>query len=176
MMPFPEVFDQNEWFVLIVLFLSLVIVYLLPKRMPLSITVLIMIYSFTVARLSDHLLSSPKIDLYNIMDTEKYEFFDLILYLLYAPFGYFFVYIYEKIRVRGYWTVVYILLWSSFGSLFEWVSVYFNIFTYKEWELKYSFTVYVFTQTLTLLLFNYLRKQHQCNTENADINKQVYKK
>jgi hypothetical protein len=159
-MPFPEKFDQNEGFVLITLLLSIIFIFICPKRMPISITILIMIFSLTIARLADHLLSSPKIDLYSMMDSGKYEFFDLILYFLYAPFGYFFVYVYEKLKVNGYLTTIYILLWSLFGTFFEWISVNFEVFEYKEWELKYSFTVYVFTQAITLLLYGYLRKQH----------------
>lgn len=161
MMPFPEKFDQNEWYVIIALLFSFVLIYLFPKRIPLSITILIMIFSLTIARIADHLLSSPNFDLYSMMDSGKYELFDLILYILYAPFGYFFVYIYEELNIKGYWTIIYIFLWSIFGSFFEWVSVTFEVFVYKDWELKYSFTVYVFTQALTLLLYAFLRKQHK---------------
>jgi hypothetical protein len=161
MMPFPETFDQNEWFVLISLFLSFLVIILLPKRMPLSIIILMMIFATTVARLADHLLATPRHDLYNIMDSGKFDFFDLLLYFVYAPFGYIFVYVYERLKVKGYWTIIYIYLWSIFGAFFEWVAVQFKVFEYHGWELKYSFTFYVCTQALTLLFYGYLRKNHE---------------
>ena len=160
MMPFPENFDQNEWFVLITLFLSFLCIFICPKKIPFSIAILMMIFSLTIARLADHLLASPKFDLYNIMDSGKYEFFDLILYIVYAPFGYFFVYIYEILKVKRYWIILYIFLWSSFGAFFEWIAVQKEVFVYKQWELPYSFTFYVFTQALTLILYDFLKKRH----------------
>jgi hypothetical protein len=158
MMPLPEKFDQNEWFVLITLFLSFLVIILLPKKMPVRLAILMMIFSLTVARLADHLLATPRHDLYNIMDSGKFDAFDLVLYLVYAPFGYIFVYVYEWLKVKGYWILIYILLWSIFGAFFEWVSVQFKVFVYNGWELKYSFTFYVASQAITLLLYIYLKK------------------
>ena len=54
-MTLPEKFDQNEWFILVSLIITFSIVWMLPKRFPLSITLLLMLFSSTVARLFDHL-------------------------------------------------------------------------------------------------------------------------
>lgn len=157
-MPLPENFDQNEWFVLISLLISYAVVFFLPKRFPVSIAVIIMLFALNVARLFDHLLSTPHLELYTMMDTGKYELFDLLLYLLYPPFAYLFVYLFDRLRVRGYWIVFYLVVSSGFGTFFEWINVKFHVFQYFGWKLPYSFTVYLVTQTLTLLLFEFLRK------------------
>ena len=157
MMPLPQKFDENEWFLLICIILAYTIVFILPKRFPFGITILLMLYGSIVARLSDHFLASPKLDLYNLMDTPKYDFFDLITYLLYAPFSYLFIYYYEKRSVKGFGLVLYLLICTSVGTLFEWVNKEFHVFTYKGWHIAYSFTIYLGTQCLTILFYHFVK-------------------
>lgn len=166
-MKLPQNFDQNEWFLIVWLIISFAVVFLLPKRFPLSITILIMLLSSTVARLSDHLLSSPNLDLYDVMDAPTYEIFDLLSYVLYPPFAYLFVYIFDKLNIRGFWIVTYIVIGSLGGIMYEWLSAYFNVFNYKGWHLRYSFSVYLISQTFTLLFFRYIKRTHELQTENT---------
>lgn len=84
-MPLPVQFDQNEWFVIIALIISYSIIIYLPKKIPFSIFVLISVYALVIARMYDHTIESPTVDYYDIMDTTKYDLFDLLLYLLYPP-------------------------------------------------------------------------------------------
>ncbi len=163
-MKLPQHFDQNEWFILFWLVLTFLIVLLLPKRFPLSITILMMLFSSTVARLSDHLLSATA-DLYDVMDAPTYELFDLFTYALYAPFGYLLVYFFEKLTIRGLWIAVYIVIGSIGGTLFEWLALYFHVFTYKGWHLSFSFGVYLLSQIITLLFFNYIKSVQQLSTK-----------
>jgi len=160
-MPLPVEFNENEWFVLIACVLSYAVLFLLPKKIPNSLAVLIFVYSFCVARLYDTLIASPWVDFYDIMDTGKYDLFDIILYLLYAPFGYFFIYGYETFNVKGYGIILYILLWSVLGTGFEYVNVIFDVFQYKNWRLQYSFTVYFITQAGTIALYAFLKKMYE---------------
>ena len=172
MMPLPEKFDVNEWFLIGCVIISYLVVTFLPKRFPRSITVLFLLIGTTIARLSDHLLASPKLDLYNIMDTPNYDFFDLITYFLYAPFSYLFVYFYDKWKIKGYWILVYLLLCTSGGTLFEWVNKEFGVFTYKGWRLSYSFSVYMAVQCFVLLFFHLVvrHNRRQVLIEKADSN------
>jgi hypothetical protein len=158
MMPLPQKFDQNEWFLLIGIILSYTIIFLLPKRFPLSLSVLMMLFGATVARLSDHLLASPRLDLYNLMDTRKFDLFDLITYFYYAPFSYLFVYVYSRLQIKGFWVLGYIIIWSLVGTIFEWINKEFHVFSFHGWKLPYSFTVYLITQCLTLLLYQYIKR------------------
>lgn len=123
-----------------------------------------MLLGAVIARLFDHLLSSPDLNFYNLMDTDKYELFDIIAYCLYAPFSYFFIYFFEKFHIRGVGIFLYILVWSLFGMMFEGISVIFHFFNYHGWKLAYSFGVYLITQLLTLLLYRLLMHVHQRET------------
>ncbi|KAA0544599.1 hypothetical protein FZW96_19510 [Bacillus sp. BGMRC 2118] len=161
MMPLPTKFDHNEWFLLLALFISFSIILFIPKRIPVSISILIMLFSIVVARLTDHILSAPRTELYQIMDTEKYELFDLLLYFLYAPFAYIFVYVYYRLNIKGMKILFYIIVCSTFGTLFEWITVEFRIFDYKSWNLQYSFSIYLVSQACTLLLFMILWRRFE---------------
>ncbi|WP_346200372.1 hypothetical protein NSQ96_01095 [Caldifermentibacillus hisashii] len=160
-MKLPNSFDINEWFVLISMFIAFSVLHLLPKRFPLSISILIMLYSSTIARFADHILAMPRIDLYDIMNSPYYDLFDIFTYVLIGLAGYFFVYFYDRLRIKGYWIAVYIVIWSVFGTAYEWLSSYFKVFIYKGWKPTYSFSVYLLVQSLTLFLFNYITFIHQ---------------
>lgn len=167
-MTFPRNFDQNEWFVIVSLIIFILIVRFLPKRFPTSITILIMAFSITIARAYDHLLSLPKLELYDVMDSPTFEIFDLFVYVLYAPIGYLFNYFLEKLNINGPWIALYIFFSSVCGTLFEWLCDYFNVFTYKGWHLSYSFTTYLITQGMTLIFFKYIYKVHAASTKKQN--------
>src|SRR5690606_35321245 len=103
------------------------------------------------------LLAGPTIDVYNITDTGRYDLFDLITYTLYAPFAYIFVYIFDRFNIKGYWILLYVVIASLLGTLYEWVCVVFDVFSYKDWNIKYSHRFYLYTQPLTPLFFRYIR-------------------
>src|SRR5690606_35876860 len=134
MMPLPQKFDQNEWFIIISLAVGVVTVILLPRRFPLSVSILLMVFASTVARTLDHLLAGPTVDVYNITDTGKYDLFDLITYTLYAPFAYIFVYIFDRFNIKGYWILLYLVIASLIATLYEWLCVLFDVFNYKGWN------------------------------------------
>lgn len=156
-LPFPEKFDENEW-LLIGILIGGIFLSFLPKRFPTSMTILLMIFSSFYARTFDNILAAPSLDLYDIMDSGKYEFFGVFTYFMYAPFAYIYLYIYDKLDIKGFNTALYIVGCSLFGIGFEWLATKFNIFTYKGWKLAYSFTVYLFVQYTTILFFNYIKK------------------
>jgi hypothetical protein len=156
-LPLPKALDENEWFILLGLMITIPIIVLLPKRMPISLSIIMLMFGSIIARVLDHLLSSPTFNLYDVMDTGKYDFFDILTYLFYAPFSYFFVYFYERFHIRGFGVLFYIVACSIAGTLFEGISVYFNVFTYKGWGLIYSFSVYLVVQSLTILLYRYIK-------------------
>ncbi|WP_269409869.1 hypothetical protein [Lentibacillus daqui] len=149
----PQAFDENEWFVIIAIIIAYSVIFWLPKRFPLSLTILLLLFGSTVARIYDHLLSSPDLHLYHIMDTSHYELFDVIAYLLYGPFSYIYIYLYERLNIQGFWILVYIVTFSLFGTMFEGLTVLFDVFNYHGWELTYSFTVYLMVQSTFILIF-----------------------
>ncbi|WP_102348934.1 hypothetical protein [Bacillus sp. Marseille-P3661] len=156
----PQNFDKNEWFIIIGLLVSYTLILRMPKKLPISITILIMLFSATIARMADHLLAAPNIDLYDITDTGKYELFDFLTYMLYGPFAYLFVYIYVLLSIKGIGNLLYIITWSLLATLFEGITALFDIFNYKNWELSYSFTAYLMIQSYTLLFYKYISKKY----------------
>ncbi|MFJ5714076.1 hypothetical protein [Neobacillus sp. NPDC093127] len=161
MLVFPEKFDSNEWFILISLIVSYTCIFILPRRFPYSVTLIMLLFSMAYAQIIDHILAGQSLDLYDINDVEKYELFDLITWFLYPPFGYIFVYFYDKWRVRSVGVFWYILLWAFIAMGEEVLSLKFHIFTYENWKLSYSFPVYLITLSIYLLFFVYIKGQFE---------------
>ncbi|MRG86120.1 hypothetical protein [Salinibacillus xinjiangensis] len=160
-MPLPQEFDHNEWFLLISLVLIYGVMFLLPKHIPTTITILVMIFSILSARFLDHLMAGPTINFYDMMDTGKYDLTDVFLYFLYGPFGYFFIYVYEKFNIQGLAVLFYILICSLFSIGYEWLNVHFDVFNYKNWALRYSFTVYMGVQAITILFYHFVKNRYE---------------
>jgi hypothetical protein len=155
-------FDQNEWFIIIMLILTYLIAYLIPRRFPTSITVLLMIWAFTVSQLFDFTIGGGVFDYYDVNDSPRYCLMDLATYFLYAPFSYFFIYIYDVFQIKPRHLALYIIVCSIFAVGFETLMVVFKVITYKnDWYRFYSFDVYLFTQSLTILFYKWIRGEKQ---------------
>ncbi|EKN64737.1 hypothetical protein BABA_22653 [Neobacillus bataviensis LMG 21833] len=157
MLPFPERFDSNEWFIIISLLVTYAIIFILPKRFPHTISLIMLLFSMTYVQVLDHILAGLSFDLYDINDVEKYEWLDLITWFLYPPFGYILVYFFDRWSVRSVGVFWYILLWAFIAVGEEALSLKFNIFTYTGWKLPYSFPVYLITLSIYLLFFLYIK-------------------
>lgn len=156
----PKTFDENEWFIFTVLFVTTLLIIRMPKRLPWSITVLVFLYSAVAARAIDRILGGPPYDLYDINDTPYFDLVDLFTYFLYPAFGYFFVYLYEKWQLRGLFTYLYIVGCTILAVGFERLTVAANIFTFKRWTSLYSFPTYLVIFSVTLLYYRFLLKQY----------------
>ena len=162
-LPLPEKFDANEWFILFHILALVILLYKLPKRFPTSITILLLMFTVTVARVVDHVIAGPHVDLYDIMDSGDFELFDLLCYVPYAPFGYVFIYIYDKFQLKGISLILYIVL-SSIGSIgFEWLTgtSYISYLKYSSWKPIYSLPIYLLIQPCTILFFHLIKSIHE---------------
>ncbi|QCJ44240.1 hypothetical protein FAY30_21310 [Bacillus sp. S3] len=157
MLPSPDQFDRNEWFIIISLIVMYTLIFLLPKRFPHTVTLIMLLFSMTYVQVLDHILAGLSFNLYDINDVETYEWFDLITWFLYPPFGYFFVYFFDKWSVRRTGVFWYIFLWVLIAIGEEALSLKFNIFTYIGWKLSYSIPVYFITLSIYLLFFLYIK-------------------
>jgi accessory gene regulator protein AgrB len=162
LLPLPKNFDQNEWVIIISCIALLLLLYIFPKRFPTSISILIIAFSIVVARVVDHLLAGPDINFYDVLDSGDYELFDLFSYIPYAPFAYVFVYLYDKLQIRGVYTSLYIIIFSLIAIGVEWIttSSFIHYFHYYSWEILYSFPIYLVIQPLTLLFYHFIIKVH----------------
>jgi hypothetical protein len=149
-------FDLNEWFVLGMVMGGFGVIYFLPKILPGPTAAYCLLIGPFLGMAFDHTISVPPLDLYDVGDGPIYCLFDLLSYTMYAPFGYIFVYFYERFNISGQKKVVYIIIWTVMAILLEWVCTMVGVFHYKNgYKLIYSIPVYFFVESL--LLFFYLQ-------------------
>jgi hypothetical protein len=157
-LPISDELSINEWFVILSILIFYPLFILLKGKFPVSMIIMISLFSATMARIADYVLAGPRLDLYDLMNSGNYDLFDFIMYLLYMPFAYTFLYIYEKLNIKGIYVLLYIVVCSIFGVVFEWITVLLGVFTFKEWKSIYSFPVYLFIQSLTILYYRFLKQ------------------
>ncbi|WP_134685695.1 hypothetical protein [Brevibacillus migulae] len=157
MLPLPKAIDVNEWIIVAACLLGWGAALLLPRRFPFVLTVLLFVFTLTIANELDHVLAAPPFDYFNLNDHEKYELFDAIFYfVLYPPIGYIFVYLYDRWNLKGIYVLLYMLLWSLAGISIEWAGLHLQIFYYTKWNIASSFPVYLVIQCLTLAFFHFI--------------------
>lgn len=169
-LPLPKDFDLNEWYIILSALALVFLLYKLPKRFPASITLLLLLFTAAASRVTDHLLAGPHQDLYDIMDTSKYELFDLFSYITYVPFSYVFIYIYDKYQLKGLKLTFYILTFSLGGVLFELLisADLIDFLHYKIWTPYMSWPVYLTVQPLTILFFELTKQLHDKSAGVSD--------
>lgn len=85
----PVQFNENEWFLIGVAILNLLVLWLLPARLPAAVTLMIFLYNIYLGQTADYILGLPPYDLYDVNDRPAYEWFDAITYsLVYTPAAY----------------------------------------------------------------------------------------
>jgi len=156
MLPPPVQFDQNEWFIILNCIFGYLWILFVPNRYPRVISVLVILFTVTVAIIMDHTIASPPLDLYYINDRKEYEMTDIITYFMYAPYALLIVYVYDKFNPTGLYFTAYIITCSLLSLGFEWLAVIFNVFKYNGWTLLYSFSFYLFATTLHLKFFQFI--------------------
>ncbi|WP_264739111.1 hypothetical protein [Cytobacillus firmus] len=151
---YERAFDANEWFVLANLLVSLFLIWKLPKKLSgLEMAIHITIGVF-IGMFFDHTISIWPWDFYDVNDTSNYQIIDLLSYIMYGPYSYFFVYLYVKLNPKGYKNILYVTLWSILAVLIEWFSVILGIFHYeKGYQIAWSFPIYAFVQTLQIMFY-----------------------
>ncbi|MDQ0898379.1 hypothetical protein [Paenibacillus sp. V4I7] len=159
----PIYFDANEGFATITMMALILLYCMLPKRIPLPIALLMMIFNSYLGRAVDNILSTDyPYNVYEIMDTPHYDLFDFLLYSIPFPLvGYFYVYFYDKYPLRAPNQFIHILVWAIASVGFEALAVTFSIFQYNGWELSYSFPVYLLTFALNTILYSLAKKHYK---------------
>jgi hypothetical protein len=152
----PLHFDANEGLATVIMVILLFLLCVLPKRIPLPVTLLIMIFNSYLGRAMDNILAIDyPFNLYDTMDTPTYDLYDFLLYTIVFPlYGYFYVYFYHKYPLRGVYQVIHIVIWSAASVLFEALGHLLSIFQYNNWHLSYSLPIYLLTFGLNSLLFH----------------------
>jgi hypothetical protein len=160
-LPLPERFDANEVFIIISTVLTLVLLFLLPRR--LSVTTINVIWTFNVflALLADITIGVKPNDFYFTIDHKEHELFDVILHFItYPTLPYFVVNFYQQYKPKSFKLLIYIIFWAGVAIALEWISVKFHVFTYTGWKLYLSFIVYLVVFAANIWITNFLKKKH----------------
>ncbi|MCK9857518.1 hypothetical protein [Paenibacillus sp. ATY16] len=148
---YDQQFNSNELYVITLMTVGFTFYRLLPRTLSPLQTIFNMLISVTSGLMFDHTIAIPPFDLYDVGDKSSYEFFDLISYLMYAPYGYMYIYGFERFRISGIVTVGYILAWAVIALLFEWVGVKCGVFHYKHgYYILYSIPIYLVVLSIQL--------------------------
>lgn len=158
MLQLPERFDLNEWFTLAAAILAMGVALALPKRFsPVEITAYT-VFTVYLSQTVDSLIAIDPFDFYDVNDSAKIEWFDMVIYYFcFPPTTYVFLYLYDKWQPRGWKRVGYLIGYSLLSVLLEGAADLFGVYTYKGWKLYDSFFVYVGVYTFYLVMFRTVR-------------------
>ncbi|MFE5319275.1 hypothetical protein ACFQ88_11260 [Paenibacillus sp. NPDC056579] len=158
-LPLPQKFDANEWFILLAALFVILPSLLLPKRFLAIETVTIFLFNFFVAYTVDSIISVKPLDLYDINDVKEYELMDLLIYLIcYCPALYLFLYFYDKWKLRGWKTIMYIVGWSLLTGGLEYLAHLAQVYKYNKWNTAFSVGVYIIAYSTNIGFFHWMRQ------------------
>jgi hypothetical protein len=154
-------FDSNDYFVLAAVMVSWGVYFYMPKIFSKQITVLIFLYTLTAAGIFDNSFGAPPFDFYDIMDGAAYTGMDIVVYFIYPPFAYVFLFFYKALHIRNRYLVLYIFSCSFSAISVEWIFHKFGVFHYKNgYNIFYSVCIYLMIQSILLLFFRLIKENH----------------
>lgn len=152
---YERAFDANEWFVIINLMATAIMIWKLPKALSQLEAVVHFFFGIFTGMFFDHTISVGSWDFYDVNDTSAYQLIDLLSYIMYGPYSYFFIYFYIRLSIKGYKNILYISLWSLFAVLIEWVCVQLGVFHYdKGYQMAWSLPIYLVVQTIQIIFYH----------------------
>ncbi|QGQ93823.1 hypothetical protein EHS13_02325 [Paenibacillus psychroresistens] len=153
-----EHFDKNEWFVLVMLIVTYSAIIILPKRVSTSLLILGLVWGFASSTLFDFTIGGGLLDYYRVNDSNHYELTDLFTYFMFAPFGYFFIYFYEVLRISKKTLLYYIVGWIVIGLAFQWLAGWMEMTHYQQgYKPAYNIIVFLIVQSITGLFYRYIK-------------------
>lgn len=139
----PAQWDANEWFVLVISVILIGIVCLLPKHFTRMEALFPYVFNFYLAVSVDLIIAVEPYDWYDVMDSPKLEWSEMILYLILYPVTmYILLYIWDIWRPQGFKAALYCAGCAVLTTGLEWLATLFGVFTYNSWLLLYSLPVY----------------------------------
>ncbi|RDI47924.1 hypothetical protein [Falsibacillus pallidus] len=167
---YDNAFNGNEWFTLIIFIGGYAVLFLLPRRFPLQDTFLYVLSGMFIGNFYDHTISIDPWNFYDVNDKSSFEFIDFISYFMYGPFAYYFVYFWDKLNAAPKHIPAYILCWSLFSMLLEYIGHLLGVYHYsKGYRIFYSFSVYPAMQGLIFLLYYFLLHEKKKNAKTGRV-------
>ncbi|MBE6182746.1 MAG: hypothetical protein E7150_00585 [Bacillus sp. (in: Bacteria)] len=155
-------FNGNEIWLIVLDIVAYLILFLLPKRLQPQITALSLLWGLSIGILYDFTMGGEIVDLYKINDLSNYEITDVLYYLLFAPFGYFFFYFYAVLNIHKKSFLYYVIIWAIIGVTVHWLFTLMGIVTnQKAFKVAYSFSIFLVTQTITGIFIEMVKSRHK---------------
>ncbi len=155
-----EQFDRNEWFVIGMTVVAYAAIWLLPRKISAAYLILGLVWGFASATLFDFTIGGGLMDFYRVNDSDRYEITDLLTYIMFAPFGYLMVNMYELLRIEKRAALtLYILGWTIVGVAAQWVAAWMQMTTYQRgYRFEYNIAVFLLIQTVTICFYRYAKQ------------------
>lgn len=151
-------FNANEWFVSIGLLVGLILMWVLPNRFPRKLVIIYFTLGVTFGALSDHYIGTVPVSFYDTSDTSVFDLADVPSIIMYGAYTYLFFYLYDLMKIKNKFNMVYILSWSFTSTMIEWVAVQLGVFHYlKGYWLGISFTIYLLVHSSWVLFFHLMK-------------------
>jgi hypothetical protein len=155
MVVYENQFDANEWYVIVSILVMYGLLFLLPKRFSLATSVTFVVLGIYIGMVSDHTLSIPPLDFYDVNDNSSYQLIDFLTYVMYGPYAYLFLYIYDRFKIMKFKIMLYVIVWTIISVIFEYFAMKLAVFHYKNgYEIIFSIPIYLFIQSFTILYFH----------------------
>lgn len=161
MIPKGTVFDSNEIFILITGVLAYLLLFLLPKRFSKQQTVTMLLIGAYICTLFDNTMCINPFNYYIVNDTPHVDFWDLLSFVMFGPFAFFFIYFYAIIKKNRTTYFFYILVWAFISMFSEALSWHAGLYHYKNgYQLFFSLPIYIIVLTVTMVYYQlFIRKR-----------------
>ncbi len=160
--------NGNEWFMLTTSALAFAGTLLIRRHFRPVAFIMIWLFAIAYVESIDYAIAGTPFRLYYCADNETYEPAAAMIHIfLYPGFVFFFLYLYDRWRIRGKQLVFYILAWTAFSILFEWINVKAGVFTYTGWKIAYSIPTYPISAAVTLCLYRYIERHLRADAPPA---------
>lgn len=152
-------FDWNEWFVIIMIFSLNGLIIKTPGIFTKMEGIAHYLYGITIVYFFDHTLSTKPWDFYDVNDNSNFQLVDFLYYIMNGPISYYFIYLYQKLKIGGFRTLLYLFIWSGFAVLTEWVGFKIGLFHYdKGYKMYWSFPIYMIVQIIQIIFYHKIRR------------------
>jgi hypothetical protein len=155
---YDQYFNKNEWFDIIALLTGLILVWRFRKGLTIKEAIVYFFYSVFIGMVFDHTISIKPFDFYDVNDNSSYQLMDFLTYFMYGPYGYLFIYFYNRFKVKIKYTPIYILVWACISMTMEFIAHMLGVYHYKYgYQIYYSFPIYLLTLSFQICLYRFLR-------------------
>ncbi|RAP74189.1 hypothetical protein [Paenibacillus montanisoli] len=161
-------FDWNEWFAIFASSIAFLNFLIVRGYFSAAMVVIVVMYNIFLVSTIDYFLIATPFKVYIFGDNPSYELSGGLFHLfMYPSASLLFLFLYDKFELYGHKTVWYILGWTCFALLFEWICVYNRFLVYTGWKLYYSIPTYPIAAVQLILLYRFAtRKLLQIGFDN----------